>query len=74
MDKKIMSDCEYNCVKQLSKQLKLLWNLDGYIKDARACEDDGCVKVFEIMKEDTEKHVKMLKEILKKRVEAGGFD
>lgn len=69
-----LDDCDYNCVKQLSKQLKLLWNLDGYIKDAKNCGHEDCVKVFEEMKKGTQKHVKILKDAVKKRVADGGFD
>lgn len=69
-----LNNCDYNCVKQLSKQLELLWNLDVYIKDAKSCGHEECEKVFEEIKKDTQKHVRALKGVVKKNIDAGGFD
>lgn len=68
-----LNNCNYNCVKQLSKQLEFLWNLDGYLKDAKDCEHKDCEKLFEVMRKDTQKHIKALKGIIEKRVKQGEF-
>ena len=74
MDKKMLNDCNYNCIKQLSKQLEFLWNVDGYIKDAKDCGHEDCRKAFEGIKEDAQKHVKVLKGLVEKQVKEGKFD
>lgn len=74
MDKKILNNCNYNCIKQLSKQLELLWKLDTYIKDARECKHKDCQKVFEEIKKDMQKHAEILKELVEKRAKEGEFN
>ncbi|HEX9677583.1 ferritin-like domain-containing protein [Nitrososphaera sp.] len=60
----ILSDCQYNIVKQLEKELQFLWCVDGYIKDAEKEGDSKCAEAFRQIKADEEKHAKMLKELL----------
>lgn len=60
----VLSDCQYNIVKQLEKELQFLWSVDGYIKDAEKEGDSKCVEAFRQIKADEEKHAKMLKELL----------
>lgn len=73
MDSKVLNNCNYNCVKQLSKQLELLWNLDGYIKDAKDCGHGDCEKVFGDIKKDVQKHAEILKGLIEKQAKAGEF-
>ncbi len=61
----ILSDCQYNIVKQLEKELQFLWSVDGYIKDAEKEGNTKCAQAFRAIKADEEKHAKMLKELLK---------
>lgn len=74
MDETMLNNCDYNCVKQLSKQLDLLWRFDGYIKDAKECGHEDCRKVFEEIKRDTQRHVDILKKLIVKQVKKGSFD
>jgi rubrerythrin len=60
----VLSDCQYNIIKQLEKELQFLWHVDGYIKDAEKEGNQECAKVFMQIKADEEKHVKMLKGLL----------
>ena len=62
-----MSNCDYNCVKQLSEKLTFLWRIDQYIKDAKKQKHKACQKMWESIKKDEEKHVKMLKSHLVKK-------
>lgn len=60
----ILSDCQYNIVKQLEKELQFLWCVDGYIKDAEREGNAKCAKAFKQIKADEEKHARILKELL----------
>lgn len=60
----ILSNCQYNIVKQLEKKTQLLWSIDGYIQDAEAEGNPKCAEVFRQIKADEERHAKMLKELL----------
>jgi hypothetical protein len=73
MVKTCLNDCSYNCTKQLAKKLELLWNIEKYIKDAKTCNHKECEKVFLQIKKDTEKHTKMLKELIEKKVKKHEF-
>ncbi len=67
MKKPLVDNCTYNCIKQLSKKLCLLWNIDRYIADAKDCNHKECIKLFNLIKKDSEKHAKILKNIIKKK-------
>ena len=71
MKKTCLNNCNYNCMKQLTKKLKLLWHIDAHIEDAKKCGHKECVRVFEIIKKDEQKHVDMLKKIIEKKAKAG---
>lgn len=60
----VLSNCQYNIIKQLEKKTQLLWSIDGYIKDAEAEGNSKCAEVFRQIKADEERHAKMLKELL----------
>lgn len=60
----VLSDCQYNIVKQLEKELRFLWNVDGYIMDAEKEGNSKCAEAFRQIKADEEKHAKMLKDLL----------
>ena len=60
----VLSDCQYNIVKQLEKELQFLWNVDRYIKDAEKEANSKAAEVFRQMKMDEEKHAKILKDLL----------
>jgi hypothetical protein len=60
----ILSDCQYNIVKQLEKELQFLWCVDGYIKDAERQGNTKCAKAFKAIKADEEKHARILKGLL----------
>jgi rubrerythrin len=60
----ILSDCQYNIVKQLEKELQFLWCVDGYIKDAEKEGNAKCAQTFRQIKADEERHAQMLKELL----------
>jgi len=64
-------DCNYHVIKQLSKKLKLLWHINNYIDNAKKCGHDECVKVFEKIRKDEQKHAAMLKKLLVIKVEEG---
>jgi rubrerythrin len=66
----VLSDCQYNIVKQLEKELQFLWCVDGYIKDAEKEGNSKCAQAFRQIKEDEEKHAKMLKELLSSTVQS----
>lgn len=65
------NDCSYNCIKQLTKKLKFLWNVDGYIKDAKKCGHKDCAKTFEIIKKDEQKHSEMIKKLIVEKARKG---
>jgi rubrerythrin len=60
----ILSDCQYNIVKQLEKKMQFLWGVDGYINDAEKEGNKKCVETFRKIKADEERHAGMLKELL----------
>ncbi|MBR9682751.1 MAG: hypothetical protein GOV02_03685 [Candidatus Aenigmarchaeota archaeon] len=57
-------NCDYNIMKQLVKLNQFLWNVEGYIKDAKAEGHDDCVATFEEMKSDALKNSEKLKNII----------
>ena len=57
-------DCDYNVMKQLVKLNQFLWNVEGYIEDAKKEGHEECVAAFEEMKKDAEKNADKLKMII----------
>ena len=69
-----MKNINYDLIKLLHMKLDSVWRLEKYyIRDAN---DAKChsIPALEKMLEDDEKHVKMLQEEIKGRIEAGVFD
>ncbi len=63
----VCGDCDYNLMKQLTKLNQLLWNIDGYISDAKKAKHKECQKVLERLRDDTQKNAERLKQILIKK-------
>jgi hypothetical protein len=57
-------DCTYNIMKQLVKTNELLWNIDGYIKDAKKEKNKKCQHVMEKIKKDNMRNADALKELI----------
>lgn len=69
-----MKNVNYNLIKMLHAKLDNVWRLENYyVKDA---EDAGChsVGAMKTMLEDEQKHVEMLKEEIKLRLDSNAFD
>ncbi|MFC1728004.1 hypothetical protein ACFLZ7_00900 [Nanoarchaeota archaeon] len=71
MVKTCLNNCNYNCMKQLTKKLDFLWIVDTYIKDAERCGHKECAKVFKQMKKDAQAHSDMLKKIIDGKAKKG---
>jgi hypothetical protein len=65
MAKKAVDDCYYNVHKQLVKRLQFLWNLDGYIKDAKKDGHADCAKMWEEVAKNEMKNVRLLQNSVK---------
>jgi len=59
-----IKNCDYNIMKQLVKLNQFLWNVEGYIEDAKKDGHDDCVAAFEEMKADAIKNSEKLKTII----------
>lgn len=68
-----LGNCNYNMTKQLAKNLQLLWNIDGYIADAKRDGHKECVKVWETIKADEQRHARMLRESIRGLARKGKF-
>jgi len=55
------NDCYYDVAKQIVKRSKFLWAVDGYIKNAKKVKDSKCVKIWETIQSNEQRHVDMLK-------------
>jgi len=69
-----MKNINYDLVKLLHTSLDKIWRLENhYVKDAEAaqCHSAGALKQ---MLEDEKKHVQMLKDEIKMKMDAGVFD
>ena len=68
-DKPLLQDSEYNVIKQLEKEADFLYSaVEDYIRDAEKDNKPELVKLWRTMKEDEQKHLKMLREHLVKEV------
>jgi hypothetical protein len=73
MPKSVVCNCDYNMAKQLAKTSQFLWNIDTYVKDAKKEGHSGCVKMWEAIRKDAERHAKLLSSQIKKKVKVGEF-
>jgi rubrerythrin len=74
MKKCVLCDCNYNVMKQLTKKMQFLWNVDGYVKDAERKGDKECAAIFRKIKADEERHAEMLRKLLMKKAKEGKLD
>ena len=58
-------------MKQLTKALQLLWNVESYKKDARRERHPECVKMWDQIQKNALKNEKLLRDIIEKRVKKG---
>jgi hypothetical protein len=69
-----MKNYNYNLIKMLHCKLDDLWRIEKhYLGDAEGLDCD-CAKVLEEIRSDSERHIKMLKEEIKKHLEKEGLD
>ncbi|HEX5416576.1 MAG TPA: hypothetical protein VFZ25_12975 [Chloroflexota bacterium] len=47
--------------------------LDEYIEDAKSCNDQDAVRVFQQMRDDETKHCDMVKRLIENQVKSGKF-
>jgi pyruvate-formate lyase-activating enzyme len=66
-------DCSYNIMKQLVKTNELLWNIDGYIKDAKKAKHKKCQQVMEQIKKDNMKNARALNDLIKELARKNKF-
>ena len=64
MSEKPLGDNPYNAVHQLTKTLEFLNRVNMYIEDAQKANDTKFEEIWRVIKEDRQKHAKMLKEFL----------
>lgn len=72
MAKKVpVCNCDYNKMKQLTKALQLLWNIEGYKKDAKKERHAECVKMWDQIEKNVLKNEKLLRNVVEKRIKKG---
>jgi len=64
MSEKTLGDNPYNAVHQLTKTLEFLNRVNMYIEDAQKANDTKFEEIWRTIKEDRQKHAKLLKEFL----------
>jgi len=64
MSEKPLEDNPYNFVHQLTKTLEFLNRVNTSIEDAQKANDAKSQEIWKIIKEDRQKHAKMIKEFL----------
>ena len=64
-------DCCYNKNKQLAKTLQLLWNIQGYKKDAKKAKHKNCMEMWEAIEKNARKNANILKYGIEKHVKKG---
>ncbi len=73
MSTKAISNCNFDCAKQLVKTAKFLWAVEGYIRDARKEGHKECAKMWEKIKKDEMKHAEMLRKNIEHKAKIGKF-
>ena len=73
MQRALLSNCNYNLMKQLDKKLQFLWAVDSYTKDAENEGNSKCTELFRKIKADEERHVEMLKQEITRLTKEGKF-
>ena len=72
-NKAVVCNCDYNLAKQLTKSLQLAWNVDTYVKDAKAARHKDCAELWQKVKKNAESQAKLIDAQLKKKVKSGDF-
>lgn len=68
-----MSNYNHDLIQLLSVKLDTVARYDLYKKDAEQGGCKGCAAIFDQMKKDDEKHIKMLREQIEDHVKEGSF-
>ena len=69
----VVCNTNYNILKQLAKVSQLMWNMDGYIKDAKKDKDKQAEAFWKQYQKDCLKNAETMKALLVKRVKANKF-
>jgi ribosome recycling factor len=68
-DKPLLQDSEYNVIKQLEKEADFLYSaVEDYIRDAEKDNKPELVKLWNMIKEDEQSHLRMLRSDLIKEI------
>ena len=68
-DRPLLQDSEYNVIKQLEKEADFLYSaVEKYIRDAEKDNKPELVKLWNMIKEDEQNHLKMLRNELIKGI------
>jgi len=73
MSEKPLADNPYNAVHQLTKTLEFLNRVNVYIEDAQKANDTKFEEIWNIIKEDRQKHANLLKEFLRTEMKENKF-
>ncbi len=73
MPEKPLGDNPYNAVHQLTKTLEFLNRVNVYIEDAQKANDAKFEEIWNIIKEDRQKHANLLKEFLRTEMKENKF-
>jgi hypothetical protein len=69
----MMKDHNHDLVHALSEKNDAVWRYQNhYLDSAKGCEH--CTKLWKILMADDEKHVKMLKDEIKRHLDEGRFE
>ena len=66
-----LSNCGYNTSQALARKGAMIWKIDQFIKDAKKEKVTACVKMWQEIKKDEQKHVQMLKQSIAALCKAG---
>jgi len=70
-----MQNANYNLIKVLLSELDDAWRIQKhYIDDAKEFGCSECESILKQIHDDTEKHIKMLRDEIAKHSEAGKFE
>ncbi len=73
MSEKTLGDNPYNAVHQLTKTLEFLNRVNIYIEDAQKANNAKFEEIWNIIKEDRQKHAKLLKDFLLTEMKDNNF-
>ena len=74
-DRPLLQDSEYNVIKQLEKEADFLYSaVEKYIRDVEKDNKPELVKLWNMIKEDEQNHLKMLRNELIKEIKQNKFE